>query len=332
MQNGARSDKSNLSLKNKTMNDQRTNNGLGDQDLAALEAKINALLPPRYVGCFEDVSPSSMGSAALRYDAQGRVVWGEIWTTFCHLALAGGPPHRGQLLEPVSLQQVQSSPESYAAVVAELERALGLCVDLPLSSERPPGWIGLQCDDEATASWLVRAIVAENVIARHQGATLFVPAGPHFRVEKEIKNVVVCVAKTCHYLFDHLEPEQQPTGQARLLLRPTLPDEIAAAREVYEQAASRLQQEIQQSTGLITLRSEAPGWIGVKCANEEGAVWLLRAVAVEDILVRRLDSTLYVPVDIRTDDGSCDAHDLIAKTATAVAQAHRLWTLRESKK
>jgi len=314
------------------MNDQLTNNGLGDQDLAALEAKINALLPPRYVGCFEDVSPNSMGSAALRYDAQGRVVWGEIWTTFCHLALAGGPPHRGQLLEPVTLKEVQSSPESYAAVVAELERALGLCVDLPLSSERQPGWIGLQCDDEATATWLVRAIVAENVFARHQGATLFVPAGPQFRVEKEIKNVVVCVAKTCHYLFDHLEPEQQPTGEARQLLRPPLPDEIATARELYEQAASRLRQSIQQSTGLATSLGEASGWIGVKCGSDEEAVWLLRAVAVEDILVRRLDSTLYVPVDIRMDKHDLDNGDSIAKTAAAVAQAYRLWNLRESKK
>ncbi|MGC3972195.1 MAG: hypothetical protein QM775_34095 [Pirellulales bacterium] len=92
-----------------------------EAELSALEAKINALLPPRYVGCFEDVSPSSMGSASLRYDSQGRVVWGEIWTTFCHLALAGGPPHRGRLLGPVSSDEVSASRESYDAVVAELQ-------------------------------------------------------------------------------------------------------------------------------------------------------------------------------------------------------------------
>jgi sirohydrochlorin cobaltochelatase len=308
------------------MNDSLGKNGAAEQELAALEAKINELLPPRYVGCFEEVSPASMGSAALRYDSQGRVVWGEIWTTFCHLALAGGPPHRGRLLGPVTLEEVRSSPESYAAVVAELERALGLCVDLPVSPQRQPGWIGLECDAAATASWLVRAIVAENVIARHEDATLFVPAGPNFRVEKEIKNVVVCAAKTCHYLFDHLEPEQQPTGASRPLIGPPLPDEIVAAPDRYAEAAAHLQQSIRQSTGLPILLDEAPGWIGIPCESEEAAVWMLRAIAVEDMLVRRTDTTLYVPVDIRT-----ATEDPIAKTATVVAHAQRLWKLRSRK-
>jgi sirohydrochlorin cobaltochelatase len=302
------------------MKEDSTDRDSGDEELAALEAKINELLPPRYVGCFEDVSPSSMGSAGLRYDAQGRVAWGEIWTTFCHLALAGGPPHRGRLLGPVAAEDVRSAPEAYEAVVAELERALGLCVDLPLVPTRQPGWIGLKCEAGATAGWLVRAIVAENVIARHEGTALYVPAGPGFRIEKEIKNVVVCVAKTCHYLFDHLEPEQQPTGAARPLVGPPLPHEIAAAGERYEAAATSLQEIIRQATGLATSLGEAPGWVGVSCESEEAAVWMLRAVAVEDVLVRREEATLYVPVDVNP-----DGEGGIARTAAAVVNAHRLW-------
>ena len=64
-------------------------------ELAALDAKINALLPPQYQHCYTTVSPNSMGSAGLKYGPDGRVAWDEIWTTFCDLALAGGPPHRG---------------------------------------------------------------------------------------------------------------------------------------------------------------------------------------------------------------------------------------------
>lgn len=308
------------------MQDSPTNTDSNDAERAALEEKINQLLPPRYVGCFEDVSPTSMGSASLRYDAQGRVVWGEIWTTFCHLALAGGPPHRGRFLGPVTAEDVRAAQRPYEIVVAELERAFGLCVDLPLVPDRQPGWIGLQCGDEATASWLVRAIVAENVIARHDGAVLYVPAGPDFCIEKEIKNVVVSVAKTCHYLFDHLEPEQQPTGRARSLIRPPLPHEIAAAGRRYEQAALALQQGIRQSTGLTTRFGAAPGWIGMECGTEEAAVRLLRAIAVEDVLVRREDATLYVPVDIREDvDGAID------QTSAAVSAAHRLYVCKTSR-
>jgi sirohydrochlorin cobaltochelatase len=292
------------------------------QDLLTLEARINALLPPRYIGCFEDVSPKSMGSAKLRYDSQGKVVWGEIWTTFCHLALAGGPPHRGRLLGPVAVEEIQRSPEQYENVIAELKRALGLCVDLPLLPDAPLGWICLQCDSAATAVWLVRAIVAENVIARNEGASLYLPAGPEFRLEKEIKNVVVCVAKTCHYLFDHLDPELQPTAAAPLLIRPPLPHELHALGERYQQAVSTLIENIQAVTGRNTWPGEAPGWVGIACGDEEMAVWLLRAVAVEDILVRREDTALYVPVDHRADD------EAIAKTTAAVEQAFRLSHLR----
>lgn len=293
-------------------------NGPLTEELKELDERINALLPPRYTGCFEDVSPKSMGSAQLRYGKDGKVVWGEIWTTFCHLALAGGPPHRGTFLGPVTAEEAQSSPDEYALVVAELKRALGLCVDLPLVPDSPAGWIGLQCDSEATAVWLVRAIVAENVIARNEGPVLFVPAGPHFRVEKEIKNVVVCVAKCCHYLFDHMELEQQPTGAAPSLVRPPLPLELADVGAQYEQAALTLERSIHESTGMQTQRGVSPGWVGIDCGDEEAAVWLLRAIAVEDILVRRESTAVYVPVDVRADGEN------IAKTVMAVAQAHRL--------
>jgi len=301
------------------MNDTATNHGADDPEWSAWEAKINAILPPQYVGRFEDVSPTSMGSAALRYDSRGRVAWGEIWTTFCHLALAGGPPHRGRWLGPVTADEANSAPEAYEAVVAELRRAFQLCVGLPVIPRRRPGWIGLQCDDGATAAWLARAIVAENVVAEHDGSVLFVPAGPGFRIEKEIKNVVVSVAKTCHYLLDHLDPERRPTVEPRRLIRPPSPEEVAAASERYEQAAAKLEAGLRAAAGLTTRRGEAPGWVGVECGGEDHAVWLLRAVAAADVLVRREGSTLFVPVDLRAGDD-----DPIGLTVAAVAGAERL--------
>lgn len=291
------------------------------EELQLLEARINAILPPRYVGCFEDVSPSSMGSAKLRYDTQGRIAWGEIWTTFCHLALAGGPPHRGRLLGAVTEEETEREPEQYQRVVAELNRALGLCVELPLLESSPRGWIGLQCAAPATAAWLVRAIIAENVMARHAGAALYVPAGPHFRDEKEIKNVVVAVAKTCHYLFDHLEPEQVPQGEAPPLVRPLLPHELAALGARYTESATALQQRLAAATGRKCWPSDPPGWIGVECGDEESAVWLMRAVAAADILVRREETALYLPVDI-SHSGA------LTRTAAALEMAQRLSRLR----
>jgi len=296
-------------------------NDFKEDELSKLEARINALLPPRYVGCFEDVSPASMGSAALRYDSQGKVVWGEIWTTFCHLALAGGPPHRGRFLEAVPKEEATSDPQQYQEVVTELKRALRLCVDLPILDETPVGWIALQCESAAIAAWLVRAIIAENVMARNEDTVLLVPAGPSFRVEKEIKNVVVAVAKTCHYMFDHLEPEQMPVGEAPKLIRPPLPQEISSQPDRHQDAAAKLQQSIQQATGMITRVGDLPGWVGCDCGDEESAVWLLRAVATHDILVRREEAVLYVPVDL----SNTGANERVAK---AVGMACRLSKLR----
>ena len=83
------------------------------------------MLPPRYRNG-KSVSAAPMGTAPMRYGDDGQVAWNEMWTDFCDLALAGGPPHRGTLLEPASPEQVRADQASYTRVVAEIERGLQL--------------------------------------------------------------------------------------------------------------------------------------------------------------------------------------------------------------
>lgn len=304
--------------------EQAMTSAIEQQALHALEARINAILPPRYVGCFENVPAGSMGSASLKYDKQGRVAWGTIWTTFCHLALAGGPPHRGRLLDAVPAAEALAQPDEQAAVVAEIKRAMRLCVDLEASDAAPPGWVGVGCEDDDMAAWLVRAIVAENVIARHEGELLLVPAGPGFRVEKEIKNVVVSLAKTCHYLLGHVDSDARPRGFPPGLIEPPLPEVIAgdaeqhrAAREVLREGFARL--------GVKAADGDSLGWMGIPCSSEDMAVWMQRAIVVENILARREGDIVFVPVgrDNREVDPS-------AKTLQVVAEALRYWQLRSA--
>lgn len=161
------------------------------------------ILPPRYRGG-QAISSARMGSSApLIYDAEGRVAWDRVWRGFCHLALAGGPPHRGTLLEPPSREEVLANPDAAARVAAEIARGLSLVTRLPAVTDAAPGWVGLVCPDEEMAVWLLRAIVVENVSVRREGTTLFLPAGPAYRVEKEVKNVITAVAKTHHYWTEH---------------------------------------------------------------------------------------------------------------------------------
>lgn len=173
-------------------------------ELQELESRINALLPPAYRGRYETVRPQSMGTASLKYDSEGRVAWGEIWTSFCDLALAGGPPHRGTLLEAVSADAPLAEPAAYEAVVAEIERGIRLTTGLPVITSRTPGWVGVRCESEEMAVWLMRAIIVENVMVRREGDTLYLPAGPKFTVKREIKNVITTIAKTVHYWSAHL--------------------------------------------------------------------------------------------------------------------------------
>jgi len=166
-------------------------------------SNLSSILPPRYQGG-KKVSSAPMGTAPMQYTENGQVAWNEMWTSFCDLALAGGPPHRDTLLEPVPPDEVRANMVSYENVLAEIERGLHLVTGLPVVHSERLGWIGLQCQSEEMALWLLRAIIVENICVRREGTILFLPAGPDFRLEKEIKNVITVTAKTHHYWLEHL--------------------------------------------------------------------------------------------------------------------------------
>jgi len=127
---------------------------------------------------------------------------------FCDLALAGGPPHRGTLLEPVSPEAAAADAEGYERVLNELQRGIQMVTGLPSVRSTTPGWIGMECESEDMALWLLRAIVVENISVRREDKTLYFPAGANFRIEKEIKNVVTVIAKTNHYWQEHAKALQ----------------------------------------------------------------------------------------------------------------------------
>ncbi len=169
----------------------------------------SAILPPRYRN-EKGISAAPMAAAPLVYDERGQVAWDRVWggddpdNPFCELALAGGPPHRGTLLEPVSASDVMADYGAYAQVLAELTRGIELTTGLRTQLSATPGWIGVACHSAEMAIWLLRAIVVENVSVRREGNVLFLPAGPAFRLEAEIKNVITALAKTHHYWQEHL--------------------------------------------------------------------------------------------------------------------------------
>lgn len=169
-------------------------------------SNLSNILPPRYQNNAA-LKPAAMAAAPLRYTPDGQVAWDLLWTDFCDLALAGGPPHRGTLLESVSPDEIAANPLAYQQVINELARGLQLVTGLTTIQHKQPGWIGLQCHNEEMALWLLRAIIVENISVHRSDTVLYLPAGPAFRLEAEIKNVITAVAKTYHYWTEHAQSQ-----------------------------------------------------------------------------------------------------------------------------
>ena len=249
------------------------------QALEELDFRLRVILPEEYQETYEQLRPAPMKSAGLKYAADGSVAWDKIWGSFCDLAIAGGPPHKGALLGPGTPEAIAAAPGRHQEVVDEICRGVTMTSELPADRSPIPGWIRVQCYSETMAAWLLRAIVVENVAVQAGGRAVDLPAAPGFRVEKEIKNVITVVAKTCHYWMGHM-PREQKESIAILF------DSLAKTSPLVKPAAG-------------------VGWRGVACASVDDAVWMMRALVVHNVLARREGTTLFVPVNETQDpDGA----------------------------
>jgi len=296
--------------------------------LEALEFRVRAILPEAYQDSYESVQPVSMGSAGLKFGADGRVAWNEIWGSFCDLAMAGGPPHKGTFLEPASRAEVNAQPIRYAQVTDEICRGVSMVSGLAARRSPVPGWVRVACESEATAAWLLRAILMENVAARADGQALDLPAAPHFRIEKEIKNVVTVIAKTCHYWMGHVSRTQQrdiaqlfaASAAEWPFVEPSYSHDVTRV-ESGERLAATMAEAITRHTGLLPSARVYVGWLGVECPTVHAAIWMMRALVASNVLSRREGTVLFVPVNPMTDPTG----DVVVR---AVTRIHRCAVLR----
>lgn len=274
--------------------------------LKSSEERIRILLPEEYQECYDNVRPVSMGSAGLKFGPDGRVAWDEIWRSFCDLAMAGGPPHKGSLLEPGSEDEIAAEPARYRDVVDEICRGIRMVTELAVSPSSNPGWVSVGCDTATMANWLTRAIVMENVSAWFEDSILELPAGPGYRVEKEIKNVITSIAKTNHYFADHLRRGQQREIEALFAeMDAEAPVVQAAVRgHGFDPDQHRiLSDRIASATGLPRSGPEYAGWVGVGVADERTAIRMMRLLATVNVVARRERAVLYLPVNPGVDPG-----------------------------
>jgi hypothetical protein len=296
----------------------------GRAELAELDARLKTLLPPDYQETYETLQPVAMRSAGLKYNADGQVAWNDVWGSFCDLAMAGGPPHKGRLLEPATAADADATSDRYREVVDEICRGVMMAADLPADRAPVAGWVRVWCHNATMAGWLLRAITMENVAARADGKALLLPAAPVFRLEREIKNVVTVIAKTTHYWLGHMPRAQRSRIEtlfatldaAGALVVPTwTADGRRDQRD--EPVFAAMTERLLRDTGSLPSHHVYGGWLGMQCQSIGAAVWMMRAVVGSNVLARREEHVLFVPVNRSIDpDGT--------RVCDAVARVHRL--------
>ncbi len=293
-----------------------------DLEWTLLQDRLRQILPEQYQDRYDEVAPTSMGSAALLFDSAGRVAWDQMWGSFCDLAMAGGPPHRSRLLEPGGLDQSEANSPEYMAVYTEIARGIELATRLAVEPPSTPGWIRVHCAHSGMAGWLERAITMENVSVRSFGPMLELPVGVTFRLEKEIKNVITVAAKTVHYWTDHIPPIQQRKIAnlfARMdaeaaLLRPGSAG-IAISPERYRQTAKAWE----HATGMPARDARYNGWTGLTTPSVSSAIWLMRALVASNILARREETDLFLPINPEQDAGG----ERVTRMSDVLCRLHR---------
>src|SRR5205085_2077291 len=168
-------------------------------------------------------------------------------------------------------------PEKYNAVTEEIVRGVTLVTGLSASAAEP-GWVQVACRSRGMAGWLVRAIVMENVVARHDSQTLYFPADPDFRLEKEIKNVITVVAKANHYWTNHMSADRQSAMDSidSKLTEPAPLNVVQADPAGYRRILEHVQTGIAERLGMTCCPNRYIGWIGVACVDVQSALCMMR--------------------------------------------------------
>jgi hypothetical protein len=167
---------------------------------------------------------------------------------------------------------------------------------------------------------------------RADGTFLELPAGPTYRLLKEIRNVITVIAKTAHYWVGHMSVmHRQDVADLIAAMEDESPliwpaygpeDTAPGARETL---AAVVTDAIQRETGLTRSPHRHRDWIGFKCATVREAVWMMRMLVAVNVLSRREGDVLFVPINTDVDaDGAivCNSVALVHRLARDTGDQH----------
>jgi hypothetical protein len=84
---------------------------------------------------------------------------------------------KSPLVQPASCRDGLSA-DGQRMLSSEMAETIHAATGLRQSDHRYWGWLGLECSDVRSAIWMMRALVASNILSRREGAVFFVPVNP----------------------------------------------------------------------------------------------------------------------------------------------------------
>lgn len=177
---------------------------LNTQALVAVKEGIEYVKP---------IPPAPMTAADFLYNDDGSANWGEMWQSFCDLALYGGPPHRGED-SALTLPELDfDTPPTDGDMIREIKRGIWETTGL-FAEPSSNNWMAITCSSRKMAAWMCAAIILENVDARCDEERLYVPAAPDFELKNQVKSVITVVAKVHHYWQAHIAQQEAAAATA----------------------------------------------------------------------------------------------------------------------
>ena len=119
-------------------------------------------------------------------------------------------------LRPGKTRRDDSTSDLAATIAALIHRDTGL----QRSNHHYPGWLGVECPSVRVAVWMMRALVASNVLSRREGTVLFVPVNAATDPRGTIVSGAVARVYRCASARGVSEPESAGTSRDRAGPRP----------------------------------------------------------------------------------------------------------------
>src|SRR5262249_35165698 len=105
--------------------------------------------------------PAPMSAAPFLLREDGRPDWGAMWSSFCELALYGGPPHRGPDNPLRAPEASAADSASEAAMVEEMRRGIWETTGL-YAEPTGGGWLAVACGTRAMGARLCATLLLQN--------------------------------------------------------------------------------------------------------------------------------------------------------------------------